>query len=546
MKVYVLLLMLIVLSVLSAPIVYAQRPVPPPMNMNSSMKVLVYPDGAIRVLYSLDVFMRDVVENTIGNILLSYREESTEDHMFVVFSGVGEVKPLSPGMEVSSSSFSTRSLFNIHGSSEGYIINGSIIVKANSTMGVERNHTVINITRLNIVVEDQVIRLTFDIVAEGNITIPEEYLGENIANLIESRFNLKNIPWIKLEHISIVKEGNVYYINGALTIPIDEIIKQGLEFNIITKTDAEEIGKCISEYYRNLNGIVVFNADIFTTNYALGASASIFKFEFTSDLYGEVKQINEVSRRCGVTLNKLFMIISFLITAIQTPQPQQPPITPSLMMFEAKPLNLKRVYPYKATAKLLVKLDAGNVVVNLTVDSGRITYVEDVDDPVMQAKLSLRELSSWIQQLDKQLSILALMGIPSPIPSTIEIQGVEEEGKSVIIEPGKTTVQGLGEVNVRIESMTKTTATPTPSTTITITLPTSPATTVTLTKTTTVTETYTATVTKTLTKTHTETLTMVETTTIVKEGLTTPNTIIVASIIVIVVVVLALLKTLRR
>ena len=539
MKVYVLLLTLVVLSLFSTPAIYAQQPVSPPINIDSSMRVLVYPDGAIRVLYSLGMSIENAAgKNTTGSISLSYREEITEDHMYVVFSGVGEVKPLSPGMKVSSSSFSMRSLFYIHGSVEGYVANGSIVMKASSVVGVERSYIVINVSRLNIAVNDQVVRLVFDIVAVGNITIPEEYIGENITNRIESEFSLRNISWIKLKHVSIVKEGNAYRISGVLTILIDEIIKQGLEFNIITETDAKEISRCIGEYYRELSGIVMLSADISTTNHVSRVSRfteSTFRFEFMSDLYGEIKQLNEVSRRCGLALNKLFMIIPLVVIAIQTPQPQQPPsIISQLTAFETKPFSLRRVYPYRATAKLLVEFDAGRVLLNLSIDSGRMTYVEDVDDPAIQARLSLRELSSWIQQLDKQISILTPMGIPSPIPSTIELEGVEEKGKSVVIEPSRTTVQGLGEVNVRIELVTRVPATQTPLTTVT------------LIKTTTVRETYTATVTKTLTKTYTETLTME--TTIVKEGLATPTVIAVSaiSIMVIAVLVLVLFRILRR
>lgn len=538
MKVYVLLLTLIVLSLFSASAIYAQQPVSPPIDMDSSMRVLVYPDGAIRVLYNLGISIENAAgKTTTGSILLSYREEITEDHMYVVFSGVGEVKPLSPGMKVSSSSFSMRSLFDIHGSVEGYVANGSIVMKASSVVGVERSYIVINVSRLNIAIGDQVVRLVFNIVAVGNITIPEEYIGE-ITNRIESEFSLRNIPWIKLKHVSIVKEGNAYRISGVLTILIDEIIKQELEFNIITEADAKEISRCIGEYYRELSGIVMLSADISTTNHVSRVSRfteSTFRFEFVSDLYGEIKQLDEVSRRCGLALNKLFMIIPLLVTAIQTPQPQQPPpIISQLTAFETKPFSLRRVYPYRATAKLLVKFDAGRVLLNLSIDSGRVTYVEDVDDPAIQAKLSLRELSSWIQQLDKQISILTPMGIPSPIPSTIELEGVEERGKSVVIEPSRTTVQGLGEVNVRIELVTRAPATQTPLTTVT------------LIKTTTVTETYTATVTKTLTKTYTETLTMK--TTIVKEGLATSTVIAVSaiSIMVIAVLVLVLFRILRR
>jgi len=553
-RVYALLLALVIILAPSIPIVYAQQSTPPSINITPSMKVLVYPDGSIRVLYNLGIVIENAVENMAGNMVLSYSEKSTEEHMYVVFGGGGEVRPLIPGMEVSSSSFSIRSLFNIYGSSGGYLINGSMRVEASKIMGLERKYTVINVTRLTIAIRDQVIRLAFDIVAEGNITIPEEYIGENITNLIETQLHLKNITWIKLEHISIVKEDDVYHINGALMILIDEIIRQGLDFNIITKTDAEEISKCISEYYRNLNGIVKFNAYIFTTNYTSGTSALVFKFEAISDLHGEIKQIAGVSRRCSSALSKLSMIIPFLMMVIQTSQPQQPlQMIPSFLMPETKPPNLEQVYPHEASAKLSIKLEADKVIINITADLGRMTYVEHVDDPTMQAKLSLRELSSWLQQLDKQLSLLALMGIPSPIPSTIELEGVKEEGKSIAIEPSKATVQGLGEVNVRITSATKTTATPLPSTKTTPTLPTPPSPSPTLVpaKTTTVTKTYTTTVTTTLTKTYTEALTIKETTTVVKEGMLSISAAVVivasiVSIIIVIVLVLVLLKILRR
>ena len=104
--VYTLLLVLVIILAPSIPIVYAQQSTPPSINMTPSMKVLVYSDGSIRVLYNLGIVIENAVKNTTGNIVISYSEKSTEDHIHVVFGGGGEVKPLTPDMEVSSSSFS--------------------------------------------------------------------------------------------------------------------------------------------------------------------------------------------------------------------------------------------------------------------------------------------------------------------------------------------------------------------------------------------------------------------------------------------------------
>lgn len=53
--------------------------------------------------------------------------------------------------------------------------------------------------------------------------------------------SLRNITWIRFGNLSITKEDNIYHISGVLVILVDEIIRQGLEINIITKADAEEI-----------------------------------------------------------------------------------------------------------------------------------------------------------------------------------------------------------------------------------------------------------------------------------------------------------------
>ena len=218
--------------------------------------------------------------------------------------------------------------------------------------------------------------------------------------------------------------------------------------------------------------------------------------------------------------------------SIQQPQSQQlPSVTTSFMMPMTKPPNIVREYPYTASGKLSIEIEAYKVIVNIVVDSSKITYVDHVDDPTKQAKLSLHELSSWLQQLDKQLSILTLMGIPSPIPSTIELEGVREASKNVIIEPKRTTLQGLGEVKVNIAFAISTSPTTTQTTTMTI----QP-----ITKTITKTETITHTTTTTLTKTYTETIIMKETTA-TSEGVTPIMLVVIATAIVAIVLAIVII-----
>jgi len=239
------LILIIVSSAIPIPMVYAQQYTLPTVNMKPSMEILVYPDGSIRVIYELNAVIENIRNNVTGNIMLGYHEESTENGMYVEFGGGGEVKPITPSKKTASSEFSIQSLLNILGSSKEYLINGSVRIKAISTKGLEKNYTIINITKSAITMKNQEIKLVFDVYIEGNITISEECIGENITSLLQL---LKNITWIKLENLSITKENKAYHINGVLVILIDEIIKQGLEFNIITEADAEEISKCINEY----------------------------------------------------------------------------------------------------------------------------------------------------------------------------------------------------------------------------------------------------------------------------------------------------------
>lgn len=533
----------IIALLLASPLtVFAQQYAPPSptINMSPIMDVLVYPDGSIRVLYNLSVVVENIGSNATGFISLDYVAKEVENHSWLLISGGGELGPVKPGTVKSTTMLSITSYFKATPIDKGYNISGRFLLRIENTSGNEKNYTIVNVTGIDITIRDKIIELEFNALAEGNISVPEEYVGKDSSAILNMMLLAHNITWIRFEELYIVEKGNTYYINGSLTASIDELVEKGLELRLISRAEAREIDACINSYYRNVTSTLKFATTIYAENYVEETPHIVFKLELESDTVGEVKEINDVSRKCGNILGKLAMT-AILIS--QPQQPGQPMIPPTMFMPETRPPNLKPVYPYTSKARIRARFGDDKVVFNLTVDSGRLTYVEDTGNPVTQAKISLREISTWLQQLDKQLSILALMGIPSPIPSTINVRGERLADKIVVVEPDKVTLQSLPEIKIRVGEASATT---TPITTNTST----PSTRTTHVTTLTVTETETTTTTMEITRTVKETVTQTITTTVRVEETGFPIMLAIALSVATVVVVIALallvLKTLRK
>ncbi len=544
-----LLLVLFLTATLSA---YAQtaQPVRPNITLTPSMTVEVFPNGATRILYNLSALITSISTNASGDVFIDVVEHVTNTTYKLNSGGALDIKTTTQPKGNETTDVMINALFNINGNSSGKIL----VVKGNTTIDLSKkmpnqyNYSKIFFDKILLKAWGKNITLYVHGVIEGNATsIPEEYVGDLTSN-ITAKLIQSGITWIKVEKAVITKENDKYVVELNAELLIGKLVEQAENLGVITSIEGEETLACIDNFYRDLQGYGRLVLGLHAVGDRVTKSGRLaVKYEAELGLNGDIIGLLEANRKCSSYLMKLSTIIPFLIASMQ-PQgptsPTPPPVMPGFIAMPPQP-NLRQQPPYTARTTVNIRIEPDMVAVDLKATTPKLTYVENLGDPEKQAKTTLRELSKWLQDLNKQLAILALMGVPSPIPSTIKVKPVQEAEATVQVTPTETTLAGLAEVQVRIvgqaTTTTKTQTTPKTTPTPTIT---------TVEKTKTVTETVTTTMTtteyQTITQTQTVTKTIVKET--VKEQVVSMSIIlaIVATIIIVLVIAVVVALLLRR
>ncbi len=540
MRILGLIIILAIVSIGIVAIAQAGVPTRPIISLKPGMTVEVYPDGSIRILYNLSALIEGVKTNYTGNIVLGFHEEATNNTYWFDSGGAVDLKPITEAKTLKQIHVEAVSLLNIAGTKNSFTAKGNatvhIIAKGNIT-----NTSTINLENITLNAVGGKAELYVKAVIEGNTTkLSEKYIG-NLTENITRELAKMNATWINVKKIEVKKiSENKYTIELDVELSLNDLVKQAVEKGVLDKVEAEEILGCVNNMYSNIKGYAKLAAVGVVEKQENNKARIVGKYEISMYLKGEVESMMTQSKKCGYKLAKLSSIIPLLLTPTK-PGAQPPPVMPGFMQ-PPQPLNLKPKLPYKASTTIQVNVEDTRITAEIKSTTPRYTYPEDLGDPGKQARASLRELSSWLQNLNKQLSILALMGIPSPIPSKVKVKPAPQAENIVSITPTETTLAGLAEVKVIVATPVSTTTQTPPKQTTTTPL----TTTITQTKTITQTTTATTTLTTTLTKTQTVTYNTTVTITVKETQIPLTITIALAVAVIAVIVLIALIIWLLR
>ena len=527
-----LIAILAIVSIGIVAIAQAGVPTRPIISLKPDMTIEVYPDGSIRVLYNLSALIEGVKTNYTGSIMLGFHEEATNNTYRFDSGGAIDLKPITEAKTLKQGRVEAISLLNIAGTRNSFTVKGNatihIIVKGNIT-----NTSTINLENITLNAVGGKAKLYVKAVIEGNMTrLSEKYIGNLTENITRELVGM-NATWINVKKLEIKKiSENKYTIELDVELSLNDLVKQAVEKGVLDKVEAEEILGCVNNMYNNVKGYAKLAVAGVVEKQENNKAKVIGKYEISIYLKGEIESMITQSNKCSYKLAKLLSIIPLILTPAK-PGAQPPLVMPGFMQ-PPQPLNLRPKLPYTASTTIQVNVEDTRITADVKSTTPRYTYPEDLGDPGKQARASLRELSSWLQNLNKQLSILALMGIPSPIPSKVKVKPAPQAENIVSITPNETTLAGLAEVKVIVATPVSTTTQTPPKQTTTTPL----TTTITQTKTITQVKTITTTLTETQTITRNVTLTV---TTTIKEVepsliLTLAATMIIVAIIVIVAV----------
>ncbi len=537
---YMAILLLIIASMSTISLAQQSIPVRPNISLRPEMTVNLFPDGSTSIDYNLSVLISNVKTNASGNIFVTATEVATPNTYDFNIGGGIDVKTLAPSKgNVTVTKLFIKSLFNIKSSkaSKTLLVTGNATINIESKGNETYNYTDIYLDRIVLMGKGPHITLYVHAAIKGNATLPEKYVGELTSN-ITSELLKANITWINVSKLVVTKEDGGYTIELNGTLLLDKLVDEANSLGLLSGIEANDTLTCINKLYRDLHG----NSKLVLSLNAVGnrlrkTGNAIAKFEAGVHLTGDISGLLETDPKCNYYISKLAYTIPLLIARTQKPG-TIPPVMPGFMTPTIP--NLKRKLPYKSYTSIDIVIKPDRVSINIRALTPRLTYIEDLGDPEKQLKATLRETSRWLQEINKQLSILALMGIPSPIPSTVRLKPIAEQGYTVEASTTETSIAGLAEVQVRVKSLSTEATTPTTS-------PLTPATvTVTSTETTTLTKTITVTQTETTTTTEYKTVTLEKTFTVTQQAVSIPAILAIAATIIIIAVIVAVIALVLR
>ncbi len=527
----------------------------PPIVMKPSMRIYVYSDGTFSVNYVLNLVIKQSKPSpkpTSGSLdlIIKYRESS--DTITLTVRGGGAFTS-GKASGVASQKFVIESSGGLEGSSVASkkVLNvnalGGLTVINATPKEVKRNS--LTIKKLVVNANPYVADIAFNAVVTGTNLSTKLPVGTDISELVNSKLASSGLSFIKFKKLVITKEGNSLVINGYAEVSIKDLISSGVKMGVLSSSDVDKLKWCLENSFKDLKIGGKYELLIAGYKYANEASGAKFKVAADFMIHGDIKGYKNVSRACSRELSKLGMVISALSSQAASVasggtakfKVSMPP--PSFMekFTPSKSPKITPVYPYEGTVKLHISLSSTEFSMLLNVTTGKLKWVGS-GSPKELVKEGLAELRDYLSEFSKKLSFLELMGIKSPIPSTIEVYYVGSGGK--VVAKGETSLSDLPYAGAELvaKGAAVTTTPPAPPTKVptkTVTLP------ITVTKTVTVSKEVTSVITKTVTKelTTTKTLTSTVTTTttkyVEKPVVSTTNLVLIGAFAVVIAAIVA-------
>jgi len=487
-------------------------------ELKPSMKIWVYPDGSIKLLYKLLSTIGIPLSSETkpvyapkGDLGITYTCSINKYDMIHKFKGSGRIKSeLVEGDLVNKVEVLLAVDLAGAGNSTYSEVRGDAVFGFSSYAKLSSKNISLIVKDIYIAAykdrEEIVAEFTFNI-SGTEIEIPLNTTKEYLNNKLRER----GINYVEFEEFKIKSTDNIYTIHTIISISIIRAIEFAISQGFITEDEGKKIRECFAksfcEFYKLDSGLLLgFHGE----NYEKGANI-VFESEGYLAFGTNITKFMEISAECSGALSKLVQFITQQLGATPPPMPGIP----------AKPIKplFQPVIPSKSIFELYVDLDVYDntqlINVSLTLDTGRFRAINASLD-IEGTKSSLKSLKEFIVSEIMPLTFFlrpyfTQIGIKGDVlPATVEL--VEGKVDNIIATPIDKVIELLRLDQAKIVVTTPITPLTITGTTITISMP--------ITETTTIikTETIATTLLKTeiLTKTLPTTILIITTTTAVE------------------------------
>ncbi len=468
------------------------------------VKVLVYPDGSIRLVYSLVGDTSIPLNVSRGAIDYSLTYTRIRDRLVITLAGgleasIGEPsgKPVKHSILFIGFTLSSKPLSG----EKGFHSTGMAIINIDEYYNNTTSHVTVNVSRIIANTTPIGVDASFSIEVRGlaNTSMLSSILWRNLSE-INAFLAERGYNWIRMLEYNVGMENNTYKINGRLFLNFSQII------NVVAGNSlggTSRFRECLDYLFDNISVNIRLAQALWSEEYH-NASRTGAKTDFTLEARGDIDEYISRIEACLPEYMKLLSITGVNLTSLTIPGIDFKKYLeiPSLVPID----------PHGSKLHLRASLSTSGVEFNLTVDSGRLLYNNTNLPPETRAQKAIEIVKDYLENLTALLEPYRItLGLDHIIPLNISLQGIENQKQQVIVEPETITLFKPVKIIVRIEEKPETTTQPQQTTTVTIT------------------KTITETITETTKQSTTETTTMISTTTTTKtiaETITTTITLV--------------------
>lgn len=419
---------------------------------NATLKILVYPDGAIQPVYSAQAILEAaqpglLPENLSVTAVMESKIDRNEYHTLLTVRA---------SILLGNESFreEQKAVGRLCGVSDFSSGNGVFSLVGNLSLfkdGIQSflvDIKAINITQRDTYYLTLIVKLHIEGVEEQHTAPSLEEVRGQLASM--------GITYIDIKELDVQQKGDTVDVSIVVDINIDEMLKEAVEQGM-SQDDVMRVRSLLEEPY-SIRGNIRGSLEYYATSKRIE-----FSLEYESRMTGDVEKSIKITSELGQFTPQILAALLAPFTK------QNPEIQVVIMQMGATPMKPTAIVPpSKSEFKLTISTTTPSQKTRIEISyEGHRTRILGEGDPGKLAEKTLMVYADSFQQLVNSIVLLDMVapGASSLVPTIVTL---EPASPAVVISQSRVSFNKLATVNVKIAPVTASSPPPTaPETTTT-------------------------------------------------------------------------------
>ena len=410
---------------------------------NATFKILIYPDGAIKPVYTAQAILEAAQPNSLPeNLTITVVMKSTIDE-----NEYYNLLSVKASILLSNESFreDQKAIGRLYGVTNFNNGNGVFSLIGNfSLLKNGLQSFLVDIKAINITQHDiYYLTLAVKLHIEG---VKRQYTVPSLKE-VRSQLASMGITYVDIRELDVRQDGDVVDVSIVVDINIDEMLRKAVEQGA-AQSDVEKIRSLLEEPYSvrgNMHGSLEY--------YATGKRVE-FSLEYESRMQGDIKKSLRIT-------SELSQFTPQILAALLAPfAKQSPELQIAIMQMSSASVKPTTVVPpsmseFKLTVSTIEPLQRARIEVSY---EGHRTRILGEGNPDKLAEKTLMVYAESFQQLVNNIVLLDMIvpGTSSLVPTLVTL---EPASPTVMISQPRVSFNKLATVNIEIATATPSSST---------------------------------------------------------------------------------------